>query len=263
MIRKKSWLAFIILSVLIVSMGCKGDLWTVEVEQNYRSTFGYVVPIAVINEKGKIVAAANSIMLDWDEGYLVSNAHITVVGPKYRIKIFDEWFIAETKEEWINWDADIAIFQSFGRYADKYLPEAKLLEKSEYPAAGSRVTVLSYMTRGFDVNGQLILEIRNMQAGLLLTEISYAIDRLSTMEVVRLRLAQLEKEEILKEDQRKLYEDYLLLYTKDEIARGQSGSPAVFEGGVIGILSSSTGHKTLTIPSYEIKALLNKVEGVY
>ncbi|MDA2921858.1 serine protease [Patescibacteria group bacterium AH-259-L07] len=76
----------------------------------------------------------NGTLVDKKDKLFITNAHIISNADSIRVGISRQWHLAQTREEWINWDADLAIIQV--DIDSDFLPEPPCLAE-EIPEIGT------------------------------------------------------------------------------------------------------------------------------
>jgi len=226
----------------------------------------YVAHIAVMDETGWIVGFANAVLVDDVEGFFVTNAHVIATGETFLLILGSQVYEqVETEEEWINWEADLALVKIDVAQVTSPLPKPPSFV--EPPSVGSSVTVSGYVVDPAQMHKlptsyySVAARIESIQSWWGIT-LGAAVDVLVVSRQFEARM------KVPKEDWHLLYTNYIELKRlryggeNDGFREGLSGSPVLTEdGNVIGILSGANEGAGVAVPAKEIKALLEKVKG--
>lgn len=196
------------------------------------------------NEKG---GYANAVLIDRDKGIFVTNAHVVNAYNKHRtnriyirLPLSEKFVQAESRPEWLNWDADLAYI----RVRD---------DLSAYPQA---------ILRHIKGNGCEDVWIKGYfkAEDPLLTEKGHVASWRSgigvTLTMLQELLAAQERWLFLEKAERSLlYTDYIHVWMQEgsSLKPSMSGSPLLDkEGRVMGIISRGGRHSALCIPASDI-----------
>jgi hypothetical protein len=105
-----------------------------------------------VDETGADVGLATAVLVDSQEGLFATNAHVIAAGEKFEIRLGSEWHLVESQEQWVDWNADLAIVQLTN--GPRPLPRAVTF--GEIPIVGS-----STFTRGYTVDKGRVKEGRD------------------------------------------------------------------------------------------------------
>jgi len=251
----------VFLCFIALFSGCGGD--------DLQDAPSYVFPIMMVDSDVKnFKGGANAILVDKNLKLLVINAHVVNAlkdEELFTVKISDQWYGVKVKEEWINWDADLAIVEL---YHDNSVIEVSTLPAAaplaKLPDIGQKLFLRGHLipNQGESVFDPYLIEgtVKDI-SGLEKYEPGYERLQGSLMMV----MIAWGKSYVPKELLRILYRNYIVFednYFDKIVIVGMSGSPAITEKGeVAGILSSGNenSHLSYIIPSFEIRNLLEKV----
>ena len=254
-------LSVVFLCFIALFSGCGDDV--------LQDAPSYVFPIMIVDSDVKnFKGGANAVLVDKNLKLLVINAHVVnaLKGEDlFTVKISDQWYGVKIREEWINWDADLAIVEL---YHDDYAIEASTLPAAaplaKLPGVGQKLFLRGHLLtihREGVFDPYLIEGIVRDISGLEKYEPGYERLQGSLLMIMMVW----GKNYVPKELLRILYGNYIVFednYFDKIVIVGMSGSPAITEKGeVAGILSSGNGdnHLAYIIPSFEIRNLLDKV----
>lgn len=149
----------------------------------------YIVPIVIVekDDPTMAMALANAIVVDWKNGFLISNAHVVQRGfendGKFKVRIFDDWYGVETKEEWINWQADLAILKMDTKRFKGAVKEAEL---AHHFSVFNEAEISAYI---HDKDGDNFTRSRVVRTKLMGFPSEYGVTISSKVEVLRLLVA--------------------------------------------------------------------------
>lgn len=209
----------------------------------------------------------NSVFIDKENKLFITNAHVIRGADSIRVGISFQWYWAQIREEWINWEADLAIIR-VDIDVDS-LPEPACLEK-KIPARGTPVMLTGYKVKT-DLQGEIML-VRYALKGVVNDPYAewgvYAHDKFEVSAVLLLQ----EKGYFIPEEmQYYLYKDYIHSFFDPGQAapvdpHGLSGSALIVltEDNCIGGISTGVDAPmivhALNSPVNEIKLLWEKAK---
>ncbi|MDA2936472.1 S1C family serine protease [Patescibacteria group bacterium AH-259-L05] len=204
----------------------------------------------------------NGVLIDKENKLFIANAHVIREADSIRVGVNRQWYLAQTREEWINWEADLAIIQV--DIDSNFLPEPVCLEE-DIPARGTPFTLAGHMIET-DFFGQRRVAQYVLKGVIIDSHAEWGIFSKDKFEVASLLYVQERGYFIFKEDLNYLYESYIG-FSLDENQdfpsdpRGLSGSltdTGCLSGIVTGLANNMEGG--LSSPVNEIRLLWEKAK---
>ena len=215
----------------------------------------YIIPghlSPVIATLGIGTAQANAILLDKEYGLFAVNAHFILEGLFYQLigliliknDLKKRWYPLETRPEWINHIADVAIVR-INTDCVPELPDPVILSDITPTDTLTLASTTGYLFKKNEASGKLATHLCWLK-NLHIVDINYESGRWSP---IRAKTA--------------WYQHYILAKSRNEnsFIPGLSGSPLkTNDNRVLGILSATNNDQTkgLFTPSFEINLLLEK-----
>ncbi|MCH7759598.1 hypothetical protein IID20_04555 [Patescibacteria group bacterium] len=230
----------------------------------------YVLLTLVTLDSGRTVSQANSILIDVNDGLLITNAHIIKYGQinYIGVRIFNKWQFTRIRSEWINWSADLAIIQLNLNEIDSLPPAAVLM--SDTLSLGDPAVFKGYLE--FETaDGKLFFRPVLINTLIRKKDARYGeISSETWAEFMKFRVSTSRTEEPPWKKLSMLYRNYLILEAtvqiremKQKIHDDLSGLALINKNSqVIGISSKlfKAGTLATAIPAFEIENLLIKAK---
>lgn len=230
----------------------------------------YVLLTLVTLDSGRTVSQANSILIDVNDGLLITNAHIIEYGQinYIGVRIFNKWQFARIRSEWINWQADLAIIQLNLNLIDSLPPAAVLM--SDTLSLGDPAVFKGYL-ESETADGKLFFRPVLINTLIRKKDARYGeISSETWAEFMKFRVSTSRTEEPPWKKLSMLYRNYLILEAtvqiremKQKIHDDLSGLALINKNSqVIGISSKlfEAGTLATAIPAFEIENLLIKAK---
>lgn len=219
----------------------------------------FIVPL-VVRDDERDVAFANAVLADKEFGIFVTNAHVFASGQQFNIQIGGGLHPLEAREEWVDWETDLA----FMRIAKTLLARfSSVAEFSEVPEIGSSIIVQGHIFRNF-ADSTWMPVMYSVKCRVINNHSGFGISFFSQLDVLELKIKQFGGQKIRKEDLHMLYQNFVAIRRErnenNEFQSGLSGSPAFTKSlKVAGIISSANIGRAVIVPREAVKKLLEKV----
>lgn len=227
----------------------------------------FVRPVAKRGADDKLVSLANAVVIDNVNGFLVTNAHFVEGASGVDVRLPAGWIKAEFKEEWIDWDADLALLKIKDSPYWASLISIKEAELTTViPDVHSSVQIRGYLPEYRKLPNTWKFNKIWTNGVLKKQQSSWCINIPSCQYVLTVLNIQLASGTLPKELQRYLYEAYILVSQKGHssmaiVEPGLSGSPVLNSDNLVaGFVSGGSKYYALAIPARKIKNLLQKAK---
>lgn len=220
----------------------------------------FVAIVTTRDKNDKLIGFANATVVDNQNGFLVTSAHVLKNAEIVDVKLPSGWYRAEWREEWINWQADIALIKT----PEKLPQEGQLAKK--LPPIGSLIKINGYLLKIVESDGAKIYKF-NWQAvsgSLNKLKADFCITIKNCEFALKITVFFLENGYLPKEFAHFLYDNYIHVTQVGSAAwlqSGLSGSPSLDDKNqIVGIVSNGNEYHALIVPAEEIEKLLKKAK---